>query len=243
MNVGIIGGSGIGERLARLPGPPMFVATPHGMLRGRALQHEGTRIFAVSRHSAGHKVPPHRVGYQALAEGMRAAGVRACLATAAVGSLRSDWGPGTFVACSDFLDLTSRNLTLFDETVVHTDFSQPFGPGARRALIESAEAKGIHIEGSGVYVGGNGPRYETPAEIEAYRRLGGEVVGMTASTEAVLMREAGVEYGCLAIVSNLACGITDMPLSHDEVILEMGRSGGRAIELLLDAARRIANTV
>ena len=63
---------------------------------------------------------------------------------------------------------------------------------------------------------------------------------MTASTEAVLMREANIDYGCLAIVTNLAAGISDAPLSHNEVVEEMNRSGDRAVGVLLGAARILA---
>jgi 5'-methylthioadenosine phosphorylase len=91
---------------------------------------------------------------------------------------------------------------------------------------------------SAVYVGYDGPRYETPAEVKALGQLGGDVVGMTASTEAVLMREAGVDYGCLAIVTNLGSGLASEHLSHDEVVNVMESLGGQIAEALLSAAVR-----
>jgi 5'-methylthioadenosine phosphorylase len=235
VDVGIIGGTGVGDRLLRLGGKPLFVPTEAGMLRGRLIEHEGVSILLVSRHSAGHKVPPHKVNYHAMALGMKALGAKACLASAAVGSLRREWGPGTLVACSDFLDLTFRNFTIFDRKVVHTDFLQPFAPRVREAILASP-----NIVDGGVYVCLNGPRYESPAEIRFYEGLGGDLVGMTAATEAILMREAGVDYGTLAIVTNLASGYTDQPLSHEEVVVEMNRSGEAATNALLSAAVSLA---
>lgn len=240
IDVGIIGGTGIGERLLEYGGKPLHIPTPSGILRGRQIEIEGVSLLLVSRHSAGHKVPPHLVNYRAMAHGMHAAGVKACFSTAAVGSLRPEWGPGTLVVCSDFLDFTYRNLTLFDRTVVHRDFTDPFGPNARRALLEAADETGEAVQDKGVYLSGNGPRYETPQEIQTYRQLGGDLVGMTATSEAILMREALVEYACLAIVTNLAAGISETPLDHQEVVDEMHRSGERAVKLLLQAAKRIA---
>ncbi|HEY0867031.1 MAG TPA: MTAP family purine nucleoside phosphorylase [Fimbriimonas sp.] len=240
IDVGIIGGTGTGDLLLALPGEPMHVPTPYGVLRGRVLRTEGYRIFLTNRHTAGHKVPPHRVNYQALAEGMRRLGVRACLATAAVGSLRADWGAGTFVACSDFLDFTARNLTMFERTVEHRDFTEPFDPRCRDAFVQSGRALGFPVQERGIYVCGNGPRYETPHEIATIQRLGGELVGMTAASEAILMREAGVAYGCLAVVTNLAAGISSTPLSHEEVVEEMLRSGERAVQILLQTVRLLA---
>lgn len=235
VDVGIIGGTGIGDRLAAYEGEPMHVPTPAGMLRGRRVEIDGTSLFLISRHSAGHKVPPHHVNYAAMAYGMKALGVKAVFSTAAVGSLREEWGPGTLVACSDFLDFTFRNLTLFDRQVVHRDFSEPFP--SRKALLRAATELGETVQDGGVYLCGNGPRYETPHEIQLYKQFGADLVGMTAASEAILMREAEVDYACLAIVTNLAAGISPTPLDHQEVVDEMLRSGERAVRLLITAAR------
>jgi 5'-methylthioadenosine phosphorylase len=235
----IIGGTGTGERLFRERGRIMHVPTPEGMLQGKLIEVGDAGVLLIRRHSAGHKLPPHRIRYAALAMGLRQLGVPYCLSTAAVGSLRPEWGPGTFVSCSDFLDLTFRNLTLFHTEVVHRDFSEPFGVGGRKALSEAAASLGAPLHEQGVYVCGNGPRYETPHEIEVFRKLGGDVVGMTASSEAILMREAGIDYACLAIVTNLAAGITLEPLSHEEVVEEMQRSGETAVQLLKAAVGRL----
>ncbi len=232
LDVALIGGTGIGERLAALGGTPIHVPTPDGLVRGRIVEHGGLRLLALSRHSAGHKVPPHRVPYVAMARAARVLGVKACLATAAVGSLNADWTPGTLVAAKDFLDLTYRNVTAYDREVVHTDFSLPFP--ARAALLQDGVVDG------GVYMGLNGPRYETPTEVATYRALGADLVGMTASSEAIAFREIGVPYGLLAIVTNLAEGLSETPPNHEEVVDEMKRSGARAVEILLEAAARLA---
>lgn len=168
-----------------------------------------------------------------MALGLKALGVKSCFASAAVGSLRPDWPAGMLVVPHDFLDLTARNVTLFDRTVAHTDFSSPLP--ARGALLASAEAEGLEVHDGGIYVCGNGPRYETPHEIDLYAQVGA-VVGMTASSEAIVMREAGVNYGLLAVVTNLACGISEHPLSHEEVVEEMERSGEKAVAILRRAA-------
>ncbi len=240
VDVGIIGGTGIGDRLLAFGGKPLFVPTLAGLLQGRYVEIEGVKLYLIGRHSAGHKVPPHKVNYHAMALGMKQLGVKACLSTAAVGSLRSEWPAGTLVACSDFLDLTGRFPTLFDREVVHRDFTNPFGVESRRAILEAAADLGESVQKKGIYLCGNGPRYETPFEIELYRNFKADLVGMTAGSEAILMREAEVDYGCLAIVTNLAAGISDSPLSHEEVVDEMNRSGARAVNLLIRAAKRLS---
>ena len=235
-DIGIIGGTGIGSRLAELGGVPWHVPTSEGILRGRMLEHDGKRLFLMQRHSAGHKVPPHRVNYKAMALGLKAMGAKYCLATAAVGSLRPEWGAGTLGICSEFVDLSSRNITLFDRAVSHTDFSHPMGDKTRNALLSAARKHRPGFQESVNYVCLNGPRYEAPAEIQYVRKIGGDVVGMTAATEAIAVGEAGVDYGCIAIITNLAAGISETKLNHLEVVDEMERSGETAVKILLAAA-------
>ncbi len=199
----------------------------------------GVAALLVGRHAAGHRLPPHRVNYAAMALGLKTLGVRFCLASAAVGCVHADWEPGTLAVCSDFIDLTGRNLTLFDEAVRHQDFTHPFDPAAREALAESLREADVPSREHAVYVGSPGPRYETPAEIEAIRRMGGDVVGMTASSEAALMREAGVGYACLAVVTNHASGMQSA-IGHEEVVEVMKASGTVAVQVLRRAARRLA---
>jgi 5'-methylthioadenosine phosphorylase len=234
--IALIGGSGVGNRLRMLGGNTVHVSTRYGLVRGRFVPVRDFHIFVVSRHSEGHSTPPHAVNYRGITEALIDLGIQKCISTAAVGSLRPEWTPGTFVACSDFLDLSGRNLTMYSSSVVHTDFSSPFSSAIRKALVESSEES---IITEGVYLGLNGPRYETPQEIKTFRNLGADVVGMTAATEAILMRERGIEYGCLAIVTNLASGISVHPLSHQEVVEEMDRSGERAVALLLRSVEHL----
>jgi 5'-methylthioadenosine phosphorylase len=230
----IIGGTGIGDLLAALPGQAIHIPTSFGQLAGRLVEHPSGPVLVVSRHSAGHKRPPHLVNYPALALGLRKVGVRHCFSTAAVGSLRREWGAGTLVAVSDFVDFTARNETLYSRTVVHTDFSEPFSHCGSSALVDAGEAAGVTVQPKGIYVGLNGPRYETPQEIRLLAGAG-DLVGMTASTEAIVMREAGVAYSCLALVTNLAAGFEDRPLSHTEVVEEMTASAQTVLNILFGA--------
>jgi 5'-methylthioadenosine phosphorylase len=174
------------------------------------------------------------INYRAIAAGLRSLGVQRCFSSAAVGSLNVQKGPGTVGICTDMIDLTARNLTLFDKEVKHTDMGEPFPLSQTLSRVCSAHV--LETWEDVTYVGANGPRYEAPAEIRAMRILGGDVVGMTATSEAILCREAGVPYACLAVVTNLGCGLSKEELRHGEVTDVMKKMGGAVTEILLEAA-------
>ena len=228
--VGLIGGTGVGSLFAQMAGIPIHVPTRYGIARGKLIEVGGRRVALLSRHSAGHSVPPHKVNYRAMALALVKIGASYCFGTAAVGSLSLSLPVGSLVACSDFLDLTNRNLTLHDVGVEHTPFATPFGPNARRALVEGANRAGIEVQDGGVYIGLNGPRFETPHEIQALGKLG-DFVGMTASSEAILMKEAGIEYALLAIVTNLGEGLGG-EVQHELVGTAMRDLGPKAVSIL-----------
>ena len=207
IDVAIIGGTGVGSRLAELPGQSLFLPTAGGPLRGRVIKFGGSQVLAIQRHAAGHAKPPHKVAYAAFTLGLKALGIKHCLSTAAVGSLRTDWPIGTIVACTDFIDASGRNLTLFDSKVQHTPMDHPFTAAPASSLRQALIQAGIEAPEKAVYLQANGPRYETSAEILAFAREGADIVGMTAASEATLMREAGIRYECLAVVTNLAAGL------------------------------------
>ncbi len=229
----LIGGTGIASRLAQLPGRSIAIPTQFGLMQGRIVEHRDARILTIARHSAGHKNPPHRVNYLAIAEGARRSGARFCISSAAVGGLRSDWPVGTMAICTDMLDFSSRHYTRFNQQVEHIDFTRPFP--ISESLIKLAQQHGIRTESPATYATTNGPRYETPAEIEMLRILGADLVGMTVSSEAIAMREAGVSYGCIAIVTNAAAGMAKAELNHLDVVHVMETSGEQCVELMLSA--------
>jgi 5'-methylthioadenosine phosphorylase len=222
--IALIGGTGLGDYFLMNEGQTIHVPTPFGLFRGRISVYDGREVVFVARHGKGHRLLPNHVPYQAMAYALRHIGVGLCLASAAVGSLRPDWAPGHLIIPHDFLDYSSRNLTMHGGSVNHTDFSIPFDQAGRQALLKGAKEAGIAISSGGVYVCTSGPRYETPAEIEAYRRSGGDVVGMTAATEAILLRELNIRYALLCVVTNLASGMEPADLQHSDVELYMANA-------------------
>ncbi len=224
MKVGIIGGTGVYESSWLITAEELHVQTPFGsvtMTRGRTAGGQDD-VYFVNRHGPGHHVPPHMVNYRANIWGLHHVGVERILATAAVGSLSSTLPPGVSVLCDQFLDFTkSRPLTFFEggqKGVVHTDMTDPYCPHLRSILFQNAATAGLVAVNGGCYVTTEGPRFETPAEIKAFRMLGGDVVGMTSVPEVVLARELGLCYATVALVTNYAAGITSQYLTHQEVL-------------------------
>ena len=167
----------------------------------------------MSRHSKGHSKPPHMVNYRANVYAMKKLGVDRIIATNAVGSLEREVEPGDFVIPHDFIDFTKlRNGTFYDDRTVHIDVTDPYCNELRKIICSSGKV----VDG-GIYVCTEGPRFETPAEIQMFRMLGGTVVGMTGLPEAVLARELEMCYASISTVSNYAASISSANLTIDEV--------------------------
>lgn len=183
-------------------------------------------------------VPPHRVNYRANIAALKKIGVTGVFASTAVGSLRPEWKPGTLVCLDNFLDLTTnRPRTFFDARAVHIDATHPYCPDLRSLLLNAAKREHIGLQDGGVYAGMDGPRFETAAEIRALRTLGADLVGMTGTTEAILAREAEISYAGVSIVTNLAAGISDQPLTQEEVMDAMHANLPKLGRLFLSAAK------
>ena len=220
MPIAIIGGTGVYElgeaaRAEKLP-------TPYGAVACYRLTLAGREVIFLARHGVDHSVPPHRVNYRANIWALHALGVREVLATQAVGSLTMHVAPGHFVLVSQFLDFTKNRPSTFfdghDGQVLHVDVTHPYCLRLTQRLLRAGKFLGEELHSDAVYACTEGPRFETAAEVRALRMLGADVVGMTNVPEVVLAREAGLCYAAVCIVSNWGAGMTESPLTHDEVL-------------------------
>jgi purine-nucleoside phosphorylase len=153
-----------------------------------------------------------------------AAGCRTIVLTNGCGGLQESWTPGTPVLIRDHINLTARSPIEGAHFVDLTDLYSARLRALCRELDPSLD--------EGVYVQFPGPHYETPAEIEMVRRIGGDLVGMSTTLEAIAAREAGMEVLGISLVTNLAAGISRQPLDHAEV-LEAGRAAATRMGDLL----------
>jgi purine-nucleoside phosphorylase len=166
-------------------------------------------------------------GVRAVVHNVRTAAAAGCTSvvlTNGCGGLRESWRPGTPVLIRDHINLTAASPIEGAHFVDLTDLYSPRLRELCRSVDPSLD--------EGVYVQFPGPHYETPAEIGMVRTIGGDLVGMSTTLEAIAAREAGLEVLGISLVTNLAAGITGEPLDHAEV-LEAGRAAASSMGRLL----------
>lgn len=210
--LGIIGGSGASGLAALEDSRRQVIRTPYGEPSGALTfgRLGGREAVFIARHGYGHTIPPHAVNYRANIWALASQGVRAIVSIASVGGIRADLGPGVLAVPSQIIDYTyGRCATFFDGTdgvVRHIDFTEPYTPVLRQALLAAGASAQEPLVDGGVYATMQGPRLETAAEIDRLERDGADMVGMTGMPEAALAREAAVPYAALAVVANWAAG-------------------------------------
>ncbi|WP_203716181.1 S-methyl-5'-thioadenosine phosphorylase [Asanoa siamensis] len=237
----VIGGSGLYALLDNAtdadidtpygkPSDPITVATV------------GDRNVAfLPRHGRDHRFPPHRIPYRANMWALRALGVRQILAPCAVGGLRPELGPGSFVIPDQLIDrTTSRQATYYDAGAVHVNFADPYCPVGRATLKKSAAHNEISTTDGGVMVVIEGPRFSTRAESRWFTSIGGAVVNMTGYPESVLARELALCYSTIALVTDLDAGVEgDHGVTQEEVFRVFGENTAKMRGVLMDALATI----
>jgi 5'-methylthioadenosine phosphorylase len=235
----IIGGSGLAKLALESP-RRLVVRTPYGEPSSAITVGTlaGREIAFLARHGYGHTIAPHEINYRANVWALKEIGAKGIFALASLGGIRRDLGPHTLVVPHQIVDYThSRDSTFFERdssVVTHIDFTQPYSQAQRRRLIEAAARAGESVVDGAVYACTQGPRLETAAEIDRLERDGADVVGMTGMPEAVLAREAGVEYAALGVVVNHAAGRGDsgMRVELSKLSDVLRESVARAVRVL-----------
>ncbi|MFC4768979.1 S-methyl-5'-thioadenosine phosphorylase [Effusibacillus consociatus] len=220
----IIGGTGVYDPGVLQDPVSHVIQTPYGDAHVTLGEYAGKKVAFMPRHGKGHAVPPHKVNYRANLHALKQIGVTQVLATAAVGSVKKEFRPGSLVLINDFIDMTKSRNAAFHEGengVIHIDMTDPYCGRVRDCIQQVAKSEGIELIQGGTYVCTEGPRFETAAEIRMYAQWGGDVVGMTSVPEVVLAKEAEMCYATVAIVTNYCTGVSSTVLTHQEVVDEM----------------------
>lgn len=244
IRIGIIGGSGIYE-MAGLEDPRWErIETPWGEPSDEFMLARigGRGVAFLPRHGRGHRLLPSELNHRANIYALKTLGVRWIVSLSAVGSLKEEYQPGTFVMPSQFYDRTKRGTeyTFFGGGIVaHIGFAHPICGVLQRILFEAAQASGPASLG-GTYVNMEGPAFSTLAEAQENRRAGFDVIGMTNLGEAKCAREAEIAYATVAMVTDYDCWHEEHEHVSVNVVLECLRKNAlRAQRLVADVVPRI----
>jgi xanthosine phosphorylase len=199
--------------LGRISGVPV------AMLQGRAHLYEGPPMEAL----------------RAPVRALRAAGAEILVLTNAAGSLRPEVGPGRLMAITDHINLTGTNVLIGPNDDAVGPRFPPLGDAYDPALLSQLRevARDLDVDlAEGVYLAVSGPSFETPAEIRAFARLGADAVGMSTVHETTVARHCGLRVVAISAITNLAEGMSDVPLSHEQTLIDAQRAAGDLARLL-----------
>ena len=207
--VGIIGGSGVYEIDGLTDVKWKYIDSPFGQ-PSDALLHgtlNGQKLVFLPRHARGHKIPPSEINYRANIDALKRSGVTDILSVSAVGSLREELEPGTFVIVDQFIDRTiAREKSFFGlGCVAHVSMARPVCSRLGNLILRAAENAKIKSVDRGTYLAMEGPQFSSFAESELYRSWGCDVIGMTNMPEAKLAREAEICYATVGMVTDYDC--------------------------------------
>jgi purine-nucleoside phosphorylase len=169
-------------------------------------------------------------------------GVRAVVLTNAAGGINLEYGQGRLVLIKDHINFQGQNPLVGHEDPRFIDMSEAYAKSYRKMAADAGKKLGIDLP-EGVYVAVLGPSYETPAEIRAFRVMGADLVGMSTVPEVIAARQMGMKVLAISCVTNMAAGVTDAQINHQEV-LEIGkRIAGQFKSLLKEVVPMIAADV
>lgn len=204
--LGIIGGSGLYSLEALESADIVDIATPFGKPSDpvRVGMIGERRVAFISRHGTGHRFSPSELPYAANVCAMKMLGVQRLVSISAVGSLRPEFQPRSFVVPNQLIDRTvGRQRSFFSDGIVaHVSLAQPFCPQLSASVASIAKVGGLQVAAGGTYVCIEGPQFSTRAESALFQSWDASVIGMTALPEARLAREAELCYACVAMVTD-----------------------------------------
>ena len=233
----IIGGSGLYDVEEFKEREFLMINTPWGKPSDKILKikYKENEVYFLPRHGRGHFISPTNINFRANIDALKQLGVTDIVSVSAVGSLKENLSPGTFVIVDQFIDRTfSRIKTFFDEEIVaHVSMAYPVSNGLTNACEEAIKKEKIDYQRGGTYVVMEGPQFSTLAESNLYRSWKADVIGMTNMPEAKLAREAEIRYASVSIVTDYDCWHPD----HENVDVQT------VIKVLLSNAAKAKNMI
>lgn len=244
ITLAMIGGSGLYEMPGLVDAKEHHISTPFGDTSAPIVVGtlEGERVAFLARHGVGHHLTPSEVPYRANIYALKSLGVERVVSISACGSLQEEFAPGHIVIPDQIYDNThGRARSFFGEGLVaHVSVADPFC-GDLSAQLASATAKaGGVVHRGGAFITIEGPRFSTKAESKTYRAWGMSIIGMTASPEAFLAREAEMCYATMAHVTDYdVWHVSEAPVTVEMVIQTLNKNTAIAQEAARILARKL----
>ena len=223
ISIAIIGGSGLYGMSGLEDTKEYDLDTPFGKPSAPIVAGtlEGTRIAFLARHGIGHHIMPTEVPYRANIYALKSLGVERVISISACGSLREEYAPGHIVIPDDIFDFTKDRIRTFfgDGLVAHVGVANPFCEELSDQVEAAVRSTGATTHHGGMFITIEGPRFSTKAESNTFRAWAMSLVGMTASPEAFLAREAEMCYSTMAHVTDYdVWHESEAPVTVDMVI-------------------------
>lgn len=241
VSLAIIGGSGLYHMSGLADTKEHQIDTPFGKTSAPIVTGilEGVRVAFLARHGIGHHITPTEVPYRANIYALKSLGAERVISISACGSLREDYAPGHIVIPDNIYDNTKGRARSFfgDGLVAHIGVADPFCEDLSDQVESAVRAAGAVTHRGGSFITIEGPRFSTKAESNTFRAWGMSIVGMTASPEAFLAREAELCYATMAHVTDYdVWHQNESPVSVDMVIQTLNKNthiAQEAIRILL----------
>lgn len=243
VKIGIIGGSGLDDPKLIENYHEKEATTKYGKPSSNLTigKIEGVDVAILARHGKGHRIGPSQINFRANIQALKDEGCTHILATTAVGSLREEIKPGNIVFPSQFIDFTRlRNLTFFDDRVVHTPMADPYDKVLRNLLCEVCEEFRFPYNRDVTVITIEGPRFSTKAESKMFRLWGADIVNMSSCPEVILSNEVGIPYQSIAMATDYdVWKENEEPVNFDLILERMKENAEKVKKLLLASITRI----
>jgi 5'-methylthioadenosine phosphorylase len=244
VSLAMIGGSGLYEMPGLTDTHEHDIATPFGKTSAPIVVGtlESERVAFLARHGKGHHITPSEVPYRANIYALKSLGVERIVSISACGSLQEEFAPGHIVIPDQIYDNThGRARSFFGEGLVaHVSVADPFCRDLSDQLESAVSVAGGVIHRGGAFITIEGPRFSTKAESNTYRGWGMSIIGMTASPEAFLAREAEICYATMAHVTDYdVWHVSEAPVTVEMVIQTLNKNTAIAQEAVRILARQL----
>jgi len=237
--LGVIGGSGLYEIDGLKNITEEHVSSPFGSPSDTLIAGDlnGQKIMFLPRHGRGHRIPPSKLNFRANIDVLKRAGCTEIISLSAVGSLKENLSPGTFVIIDQFIDRTfAREKSFFGEGLVaHVSVADPVCNRLGDLIEKASSSISSPVVRGGTYLVMEGPQFSTRAESDLYRSWNCDVIGMTNMPEAKLAREAEICYATVAMVTDYDCWHPSHADVNVDAILEVLKKNAAAAKDLLMA--------